>query len=965
MTKAGTTAVAAMAALTALVAVGVPAPVAATFDFPEPVSVASSSRAIHTDKALVEFPAGSSCDAKATVEAHLSSLGLGFRERYFINTDLFCGYSFALEDSSVSAYDAVSDISGAVDTFRVISRERPKVVSASAATDDVSTPMHNLTGVTAARAAGYTGEGIKVAFIDTGVYYLHPALGGGFGPGFKVAFGYDLVGDGYFSGNLTVVPDDDPLDNCSTESHGTHVAGIIAADATAITESGFVPAFPFTGVAPSATLGAYRVFGCEADSTETDVITAAIYMAANDGANIISLSLGGGPAYNDESDAIAAARVGAHGHFVLGANGNDGAAGIFANGDPGDSAGGFGIASFDNYEEPLPSLFLGDTAYAYSLGTLNGSFNYPQTLDIFVNNANAPADGVVDDGCTSVGAGAAGKTALLYWGSGCGSKGRCDNAAAAGAVACLIYSNTETIVSIYGSALIPSASTTNEFGLAYLASAGTVKITTDQSIFGILTGGTVSDFSSPGPDPELNIKPDLGGIGGSVYSTISKHAETAESYNEPYAVYSGTSMATPYVAGSLALLLQARGTSISFTEARAYLQNTAIVANIYDTALINSVVIQGAGLVNIYNAITAETLALPSLFALNDTANTGSSYTLSVTNLHSEDLTYYFSHSGAATVNEFIAGDDAMLMLVDTSFTDNYATVLFGSGGETTYSTVIPAKGTVTVAVKFEAPSSADPTLFPIYSGYINIANSKEDLTVTVPYAGMVGSWKEAPLLSVDSPEIYVDPSGFYDSSVNYLDTTPVTVNFTDDYIIVYPIFTTTTRLAIFEIANYTNGTTSSSSSSASYSSASASYGASSASPTYGASSKPCLVVSEGSTSVSYEAGTPTGSGTSPTKTPSAPSPAEPTAIGYIEGLGTFYGQFARNSYATEQSIVAPSSYAWTGTYVPDINAAEVLQLPAGDYILTLKALHHFVPVAEATEDDFQVITSSVVTVVY
>ncbi|KAJ1553296.1 hypothetical protein HK405_008339 [Cladochytrium tenue] len=886
-----------------------------------PAFVDASTRVVHNNKALVEFPAGSSCDAKATVESHLSSLGLAFRERFFINTELFCGYSFALEDSSVSAYDAISGISGAVDTFDVISGERPKVVNASAATDDVSTPMHNLTGVTAARAAGYTGEGIKVAFIDTGVYYLHPALGGGFGPGFKVAFGYDLVGDGFYSGNLTVVPDDDPLDNCSTESHGTHVAGIIAADATAITESGFVPAFPFTGVAPSATLGAYRVFGCAADTTETDVITAAIYMAASDGAHIISLSLGGGPAYNDESDAIAATRVGANGHFVLGANGNDDTAGIFANGDPADSAGGFGIASFDNYEEPRPTLFLGDTAYAYSLGALNGSFDNPQTLDIFVNNANAPADGVVDDGCTGVGAGAAGKTALLYWGTSCGSKVRCNNAAAAGAVACLIYSNVETIISISGSALIPSASTTNEFGLAYLASPGTVKITSDQSIFGILTGGTVSDFSSPGPDPELNIKPDLGGVGGSVFSTISKYAESAQSFTEPYAVYSGTSMATPYVAGALALLLQARGTSISFTEARAYLQNTAMVTNIYDSALINSVVIQGAGLVNIYNAITAETLALPSLFALNDTANTGSSCTLSVTNLHSEDLTYYFSHSGAATVNEFIAGDDAMLTMADSSFTDNYATVLFGSGGETTYSTVIPANGTVTVSVKFEPPTSADPTLFPIYSGYINITNSKEDLTVTVPYAGMVGSWKEAPLLSVNSPYIYRNASGFYDSSMNYLNTTPVTVNMTDDYINVIPIFTTTTRLAIFEIANYT------SSSSASYSSAS-------------------------SSTASYG---------------SLPTAAEinSTAIAYVNGLGIFYRQFPRNSYITEQGILEPSAYAWNGTYVPDINATEILQLPPGDYILTLKALHHFVRVTEATENDFQVITSSVITIVY
>jgi hypothetical protein len=80
-----------------------------------------------------------------------------------------------------------------------------------------------------------------VAIIDSGVYYLHPALGGCFGPGCKVGFGYgkefecvfmgkkyeeqtfflDLVGDAY-DGSNTLVPDNDPLDNCSSESHGTY-----------------------------------------------------------------------------------------------------------------------------------------------------------------------------------------------------------------------------------------------------------------------------------------------------------------------------------------------------------------------------------------------------------------------------------------------------------------------------------------------------------------------------------------------------------------------------------------------------------------------------------------------------------------------------------------------------------------------------------------------------------------------
>jgi len=61
-----------------------------------------------------------------------------------------------------------------------------------------------------------TGAGVKIAVIDTGIDYTHPALGGGFGPGFKVKGGFDFVDN-----------DADPMD---TFGHGTNVSGVIAAD---------------------------------------------------------------------------------------------------------------------------------------------------------------------------------------------------------------------------------------------------------------------------------------------------------------------------------------------------------------------------------------------------------------------------------------------------------------------------------------------------------------------------------------------------------------------------------------------------------------------------------------------------------------------------------------------------------------------------------------------------------------
>ncbi|HEX9614359.1 MAG TPA: S8 family serine peptidase, partial [Bacteroidota bacterium] len=135
---------------------------------------------------------------------------------------------------------------------------------------------------------GNQGEGVRVGIIDSGVDYLHPALGGGFGPGFKVSGGYDFVnGDG------------DPLDD---EGHGTHVSGIVAAETDSI-----------KGIAPKATLYVYKVLDHTGSGTESDVI-AAIERAVDPDGNgdpsdrldIVNLSLGseGGSSTGPSSVAV-------------------------------------------------------------------------------------------------------------------------------------------------------------------------------------------------------------------------------------------------------------------------------------------------------------------------------------------------------------------------------------------------------------------------------------------------------------------------------------------------------------------------------------------------------------------------------------------------------------------------------------------------------------------------------------
>lgn len=144
-----------------------------------------------------------------------------------------------------------------------------------------NTGFSNLPQIGADRvhSAGNKGAGVKVGIIDGGVDYTRLPLGGCFGPGCKVAGGYDFVGDA-FTGANTPVPDSDPLDKC--DSHGSTVAGIIGANDN---EYG-VP-----GVAPDASLYVYRAYGCVGSSTD-DIVFQAMQRAYVDDVDVLSLSLG-------------------------------------------------------------------------------------------------------------------------------------------------------------------------------------------------------------------------------------------------------------------------------------------------------------------------------------------------------------------------------------------------------------------------------------------------------------------------------------------------------------------------------------------------------------------------------------------------------------------------------------------------------------------------------------------------
>lgn len=112
------------------------------------------------------------------------------------HSELFSGAYVESESQGVDSLLALPDVAR-VWQNRVVELD-PFNVSKSFADDAASAEYstHHTTGVHRLHERGFFGEGVKVGVVDSGIQYTHPALGGGFGEGFKVVGGYDFVGDG-------------------------------------------------------------------------------------------------------------------------------------------------------------------------------------------------------------------------------------------------------------------------------------------------------------------------------------------------------------------------------------------------------------------------------------------------------------------------------------------------------------------------------------------------------------------------------------------------------------------------------------------------------------------------------------------------------------------------------------------------------------------------------------------------
>lgn len=642
---------------------------------------------------------------KSKFRAAAAANGIEFTERFAFN-NLWNGVSINVDPVYVNK---LRTLPGVVAVYPVVKVSVPETTTS--ADPELFTAIQMTGADIAQNELGYTGAGVRVAVMDTGVDYDHPDLGGCFGPGCRVAFGYDLVGDTYnaddTSPSYNPIPSPDPYpDDCN--GHGTHVAGIVGANGTVV------------GVAPNVTFGAYRVFGCSG-STEADIMIAAMEMALKDKMQVLNMSIGSAFTWPQYPTAVAADRLVKKGMVVVASIGNSGANGLYSAGAPGLGKDVIGVASFDNTHNTAPVFEVNGTDIGYFPMTFSGPVPTSGTEEIvFIGRACNVDLPLLED--------PAGKVALAVRGA-CSFNEKATNAINAGATAVVIYNSSPgnfsgTLGSPIGDGSVPVVSIAQADGQFIIAQTAPVMMTWTDRIgsFPNPNGGLISSFSSYGLAPDLSLKPDIGAPGGNIYSTYPLE-------EGGYATLSGTSMSSPHVAGAVALLLEAKPKTKA-RDVRGILQNSADPKNWWGNpalGFLDNVHRQGAGMLDIDDAITATTVITPSKIATGEywhVMDPAWVQPMDIRNNSKKPVTYDITY-----VNALSTGG-----VMTPSFFTSDAYVEFSESTIT-----VPAWNKYTIEAYIHA---ATQPVNGMYGGYIVFTPRDGGQVYRVPYAGFVGDYQ-------------------------------------------------------------------------------------------------------------------------------------------------------------------------------------------------------------------------------
>ncbi len=447
-------------------------------------------------------------------------------------------------------------------------------------------------GGTAVQKAGYTGKGVRVAVLDSGIDYTHKEFGGpgtvaayeaaygtsptdplnttqdGLFPTARVVGGYDFVGEAWTGGASSppLAPDPDPID---FEGHGTHVADIIGGA---------------KGVAPAVSLYAVKVCASQSTACSGVALIEAMDFAVDpngdgstrDHVDVVNMSLGSlyGIAFDDDlSQAVdQASRLGVLSVTAAGNGGNK----QYILDSPSAAKTAFSVA-----QTAVPSAIQALMRVVSPAGIAGlylavvQPWSAPLTTKLQGPVQYGDGAGGNVDGCAPFAAGTlTGKIVLVDRGT-CDFSLKISNIAAGGGLVGIIGMVTpgdpfegglgdcpsDLCATIPGFMISQADSDTLK---SQLAAGVTVSF---DPVDGVPLVGSIVGSSSRGPSMDKNLlKPEIGAPGASVSAVVGTGTGT-----EPFG---GTSGATPMVSGAAALLVGAYPHR-SVGEIKSVLMNTA------------------------------------------------------------------------------------------------------------------------------------------------------------------------------------------------------------------------------------------------------------------------------------------------------------------------------------------------------------------------------------------------------
>ncbi|ERN51924.1 S8 family serine peptidase [Alkalihalophilus marmarensis] len=521
--------------------------------FPERPQITERNLEENEKMVVIVTAKGTVNDAVAEVMAALPSS----KVRKTFNR-LYNGFSLELEKGDLDVLKNVQSV------------ERVDQVAQYEANLDGSVPFiggDHVRGMFSRDGERLTGKGVKVAVIDTGIDYRHPDLQANY------KGGYDVVDY-----------DHDPMETQSTQGvptlHGTHVAGIIAANGQV------------KGVAPEADIYAYRALGPGGQGTTEQVIEA-IEKAVADGVDVLNLSLGNTVNGPDWPTSVALDKAVEEGVVAVTSNGNSGPK-MWTVGSPGTSTKAISVgASAPPIKTPYATVFGDDTEL--TLFPMGGTMPWALKRDFPLVNGGLGTEEDLDE-LEVEGSVLLVKRGLIPFTE------KAHNAKKAGAKAMIIYNNLPGafVGVVEGGVKLPVVSVTKEDGEYLLDKLEEAhKELTIRTIYRE-EEDFIAPFSSRGPVTQTwEVKPDLVAPGVSIDSTVPRG----------YLALNGTSMSAPHVAGAAALVKQAHP-DWSPEQIKAALMNSAkkLTSPEGERYLPHE---QGAGRLQVDDAIELKTLVYP------------------------------------------------------------------------------------------------------------------------------------------------------------------------------------------------------------------------------------------------------------------------------------------------------------------------------------------------------------------